>query len=193
MFYKNKFKKEFLSFYTRLGGEDAKPFDYIFLSIFLIGIYGFWISGYSDFENLYAKPFKLLAEDRQWNQTSPINYFIAYFFSFIPNPKITYFIVHLINILSVTLALKYFANKYNEINFKSLISMLFLTPIIYIVLIWAGKTNGFLVASIIGIASAKNNNQLFGWSLLGVFSHPEGFFIQIFGLLLFNIISPRNF
>jgi hypothetical protein len=188
-----KFKKEFLSFYTRVGGEDAKPSDYIVLSIFLLGIYGFWITGYSDYENLYGKPFKLLTEDRQWNQTSPINYFIGYFFSFILKPKISYFIIHFINIFSIVLALKYFTKKYSEINFKSLISMLFLTPIIYIVFIWAGKTNGFLVASIIGVASSKNNNQLFSWSLVGVFSHPEGFFIQIFGLLLFNIISPRKF
>ena len=171
------------------GTLHARESDYLLCALLIFIIYGFQMFHVGDFFQLFGDPLALLAPERQWVQEGPINIIIGYFLSHFLNYKVAYVCIYFLNLISVVYALNILKKNSENPVFKSFLSMMFLTPIVVIPLMWAGKTDGFLIASIISIAalSKSQSKSIFIWAVIGIFSHPPSFVIQLFGLFILGI------
>ena len=171
------------------GTLYAREIDYLLCAFLIFMIYGFKLFSLVDFNQLYGNPFALLAPERQWVQEGPVNFFIGYFLSFFINYKVAYVSIYFLNLFAVVYAINILKRNVELSVFKSFLSVSFLTPIVVIPLMWAGKTDGFLIASIISIAALSNSKSklIYIWAVIGIFSHPSSFIIQLFGLLILGI------
>lgn len=160
-----------------------------FLVIFFL-IYGLGAWHFSEFRELYLDPMKLLNEDRQWLQESPIQYLIGYtlFERFDAGPA--YVLTQLVGVLF--LLVSYFLLlKNGNIKHSQIFLVLALSPFLFTIFVWFGKADIFLIASCFGmLATVKKNRYLFSlFLLISTFSHVQ---ITIFYLLFFLILKQAR-
>jgi len=177
-----------------LGSRESTQLAYCITALILIVIYGIKFFHINDFASIYGQPLTKLAPDRQWFQTGPINNFIGFILSPFFSWKISYFIIHAMNIGAIIIALRIWKNEQGDDSFKALLSILFITPVVVIPLMWWGKADAFLISSIIAIAalSGRSSKLIYCWAIIGILSHPQSFSIQLLGLALLGISRPLD-
>jgi len=166
----------------------------LFLVAFML-LHGFNTYNYLEFSILYKDPLSNLPTPNQTVQESPIQFLIGFLFLSSLQPKLAFFIVQLIGIIYLILSFYQMLNHISNKSYFILFYVIGLSPLIFILFTWFGKTDIFLIGSCFGILSCQrgNNKLILFHVLISIFAHIQIAFVHLIFLLYNRIIKPTYF